>query len=63
MKEWLAANLPNILVCLALGSVVFLSVFCTVQSRKKSKSPCGGNCTCCGMCKVCQASQEAKTHD
>ncbi len=59
MTEWLTENLTNILVCLALGGIVFLSIFATVQSRKKDKSPCGGNCACCGMCKAC-AQKEAK---
>lgn len=60
MKEWFLANLTNILVCLALGGIVFLSVFARVKSRKKGKSPCGGNCACCGMCKACQSQREVK---
>ncbi len=59
MTEWLTENLTNILVCLALGGIVFLSIFATLQGRKKGKSPCGGNCACCGMCKAC-AQKEAK---
>lgn len=61
MKEWLTLNLTNILVSLALGGIVFLSIFFTVQGRKKGKSPCGGNCACCGMCKACQTQQEVKS--
>ena len=55
MSEWFSANLPNILVCLALGGIVFLSIFATVRGRKKGKPSCGGNCACCGACKGCSA--------
>ena len=55
---WISANLTNILVCLALGGVIFLSIFLTVRSRRKGKLPCGCDCACCGAYKCCMKEPE-----
>ncbi len=55
MTEWLSENLTNILVCLALGGIIFLSIFSTIRSRKKGKPSCG--CDCCA-CKGCCPKQQ-----
>ena len=57
---WLSANLTNVLVCLALGGIVFLSIFCTVRSRRKGKLPCGCDCAGCCSCKCCCQTKEHK---
>ena len=38
MPEWLAYYWPTILVCLALGGIVFAIIFSMVRSRKKGKN-------------------------
>ena len=44
MPEWLAYYWPTILVCLALGGIVFAIIFSMVRSRKKGKTSCGCDC-------------------
>ena len=44
MLEWLAYYWPTILVCLALGGIVFAIIFSMVRSRKKGKTSCGCDC-------------------
>ena len=53
MLEWLAYYWPTILVCLALGGIVFAIIFSMVRSRKKGKTSCGcdsGHCALHGSC-------------
>ena len=49
MLEWLAYYWPTILVCLALGGIVFAIIFSMVRSRKKGKTSCGCDCGHCAL--------------
>jgi len=59
MFAWLAANLINIALCLALAAVVFLIVRAMVRDRRAGRSPCGGKCADCAMCGGCHAGAAA----
>lgn len=60
MLSWISDNLANILACLALGGVMFLSIFLIVRSRRKGKSSCGCSCGKCPMGSCCQSGKGTK---
>ena len=71
MLEWLAYYWPTILVCLsrglgdvykrqilvclALGGIVFAIIFSMVRSRKKGKTSCGCDCGHCALHGSCHS--------
>ena len=55
MLAWLAANLVNLVLILAVAAVLGLAVRGMVRDRKAGKSPCGGSCADCGACHGCSS--------
>ena len=55
MPEWLAYYWPTILVCLALGGIVFAIIFSMVRSRKKGKTSCGCDSPHCALHGSCHS--------
>ena len=56
MFAWLAANLINIVLILAVVLLVAVLIRSLVQDKKAGKSPCGGSCSSCGSgCAGCGA--------
>ena len=53
MLAWLAANLINIVLILAVAAVLGLIVRGMVRDRRAGKSSCGGSCADCGACHGC----------
>ena len=58
MLAWLAANLINIVLILAVAAVLGLIVRGMVRDRKAGKSSCGGSCADCGACHGCGACRQ-----
>ncbi len=57
---WLKDNLVTIAVCLVLAAIVVLIIRSMIRDRRAGRSPCGGNCTSCGVCGGCHAEQKQK---
>lgn len=55
MPEWLAYYWPTILVCLALGGIVFAIIFSMARNRKKGKTSCGSDCAHCALHGSCHS--------
>ena len=55
MLEWLAYYWPTILVCLALGGIVFAIIISMVRSRKKGQTSCGCDCGHCALHGSCHS--------
>ncbi len=58
MLAWLAANLINIVLILAVAAVLGLIVRGMVRDRRAGKSSCGGSCADCGACHGCGACRQ-----
>ncbi len=57
---WLRENLVTIAVCVALAVIVGLIIWSMIRDKRAGRSPCGGNCACCGVCGGCHAAQKQK---
>ena len=55
MLEWLAYYWPTILVCLALGGLVFAIIIAKVRRSKKEKTSCGCDCGHCALHGSCHS--------
>jgi len=53
MLAWLAANLINIVLILAVAALLGLIVRGMIRDRKAGRSSCGGSCADCGACHGC----------
>ena len=58
MLAWLATNLINIVLILAVAAVLGLIVRGMVRDRRAGKSSCGGSCADCGACHGCGACRQ-----
>ena len=58
MLAWLAANLINIVLILAVAVVLGLIVRGMVRDRRAGKSSGGGSCADCGDCHGCGACRQ-----
>ena len=58
MLAWLAANLINIVLILAVAAVLGLIVRGMVRDRRAGKFSCGGSCADCGACHGCGACRQ-----
>ena len=48
--QWLTDNLGTIVTVLLLLAVITLIIVRPLIGRKKKKSGCGGDCSCCSGC-------------
>ena len=53
MLAWLAANLVNLVLILAVAAVLGLAVRGMVRDRKAGKTSCGSCSSCGGACAGC----------
>lgn len=53
--DWLLNNLATIIISVILALVVFLIIFKMIRDRKKGKSSCGCDCSCCSMGGCCHS--------
>ena len=49
---WLSSNLINIVLTLGIAAVVALLIRGMIRDKKAGKSSCGGDCSCCGLCRT-----------
>lgn len=53
MFAWIASHIAVCLIVLALIAAVAGAIAVLVRDKKKGKSSCGGNCSCCPMGGAC----------
>ena len=53
MFQWIGENAGTILVSLVLIGMITLIIVRLHKDKKKGKSSCGGNCSCCPMGGCC----------
>lgn len=49
MLSWISENIATIIICIVLAVIVVAVIAVLVKDKKKGKSTCGGNCSCCPM--------------
>lgn len=60
MLSWLTANLGTVLITLLLIAVVAVIIINLCKNKKRSVSPCGGQCACCAMHGACHTADQKK---